>query len=158
MKYITLFAAMVLIAASSVQAQGVEFGFAGYAGYNTTTDNAMVGVGLDVEGFGQVGPVIGGAWFDIETQFEENVTVVQIDANLTPKYDVGDLELTVGVGIAYEHFSVSDTDVSGSNTGLNLLAGVEYEIGGINPFVRYRCSRIDENSQRTIFGGVILPF
>ena len=157
MKYALPLAALaVLIFAPTAQAQP-DFGFVGYGGYNFQTENPMIGFGLDIDGLGDFGPIRGSAWVDIETQFEDSGSVIQADVNLTPKYDINNLELTVGVGFAWERFS-PDLGDSNSNTGWNVLAGIALNSGSINPFARYRCSFFDGNSQETLFGGVRVIF
>lgn len=155
MKYLVSLFALLLLGTTPLHAQGVDLGFAGYGGYNTTYDGGLVGVGLDIDGLGQVGPITGGAWVDIETHFPEGESVIQVNANLTPKYDIGDFELTAGVGIGYVRFSPDNSD-SFSETGLNVLGGVEWDRGGLNPFVRYRCTRLDGQSSRAFLFGLII--
>lgn len=149
---------VALIGALFLPSAIAQFGvaFAGYAGYNFETSNPMVGLAVDVDNLGQFGAITGGAWVDLETQFEDNATVIQIDVNATPRYDLGDIKVAVGVGFAWERFSQNGS--SGSNTGWNLLAGVQLDKGSIDPFVRYRCSFFDGYSQETAFAGVLVTF
>ncbi len=136
----------------------LDVSFAGYVGYNIEFENPMIGLGLDVDGLGQVGPIRGGAWVDIETQLDDNGSVIQADLNFTPKYDIGQVEATVGGGIAWQRFSPEGGGDSVSNTGWNILAGAMLNMGSINPFARFRCSTFDGNSQETLFGGVMVQF
>lgn len=158
MKYtLPLLVLTALILVPSTQAQ-IEVSFAGYGGYNFDAEDAMIGLGLDVDGIGQFGPIRGGGWFDVETVFVESGTVIQADVNLTPKYDIGQIEVTLGAGLAWERFSPDGGGDSISNTGFNVLTGVELNTGSINPFARFRCSIFDGNSQDTLFGGVMVGF
>lgn len=71
----------------------------------------------------------------------DNVTVYTIDLNVTyPIETEASFSPYVGAGLGYTNVSV-DTNTqfgsfSGSDTGLNLVGGAEFEVGQLQPFVQ----------------------
>lgn len=85
-------------------------------------------------------PVGGNAAFDFYFA-ADNVTVYTLDLNATyPIETDASFSPYVGAGLGYTNVSV-DTNTqfgsfSGSDTGLNLVGGAEFEVGQLQPFLQ----------------------
>lgn len=158
----TLLAALLVLFPSLAFAQG-GLSFTPYAGYNFSSENFVLGVAFEKDPVFNVGAIPVGAWVDVETQFVDNATILQANANLTPTVVDGDqFDIIVGVGLAFEYasFSVGGNvpDQSDTAFGFNALGGVEYDLGSIELTIRYRLSFFDGGNTSTVFGGPKFKF
>ena len=141
-------AAFVLAPSASAQASG----FMPYLGYNLDTENVLIGVGYRV-GVPLEAPVVLAAQPTIEYQFESDITILQVDANLVAQLSASPaLAPYVGAGLGVLIVE-SDTEL-----GLNLLGGAVFNPTGFGqPFVQARYSTAGFDAL-TLSGGVILSF
>ena len=118
----------------------------------------MVGLGLNAD-FDRIGPCRFGVWGDIETQFVDEGSSIQVDLNVTPYYDIGKVELFAGFGISLERQSFDNSE-SFTETGFNTIIGAKYDAGFVNPFARFRCTFFDgfdsDFRHDTLFGGLMI--
>jgi len=106
-------------------------------------------------------PVQGNAAFDFYFA-AENTTVFTIDVNVVYPLNVGEaFNPYVGGGLGYTNISFdTDTDTrfgdsGGSDTGLNLVGGAEFETGGaVTPFAQLQFT-VGDLDRLGIMGGIL---
>ncbi len=139
--------AFSLAAPATADAQ-VSFGVQG--NYGTEVEAIGVGprVNFDIpgaQGFGLAG--------SFDYFFPDGFDYWEINANATYGF-AGQSNLGPYVGAGFNHANSEAGGVSVSNTGLNLLGGVEFGGGGITPFVEGRYATTG-TGQLVLTGGIL---
>lgn len=120
--------------------------------------NGTVALGADARYHPAEFPVGGNVAFDFYFA-DDNVTVYSLDFNaLYPIETDASFSPYVGAGLGYTNVSV-DTGTrfgsfGGSDTGINLVGGAEFEVGSVQPFAQAQVT-LGNLTRLGITGGVL---
>lgn len=149
-----LVAAFALFGVSEAQAQGVQFGVGGAYGFSSSDLFADVGPGIE----GRVGIPIEAGFGTLKTTGSfgyffpsEDFTYWEINGNLAYMFEAGTATPYAGAGLNFANFSNGG---SFNEIGLNLLGGVEFSAGALNPYLE-GAFQLSGGEQIMIKGGLL---